>query len=91
MIKSFRCGETEDLYRGHSGKRFKAFERVARRKLRMLDAATKLMDLKSPGSQLEALIGDRKGHHSIRINDQWRVCFVWKDGDAYGVEIVDFH
>jgi proteic killer suppression protein len=57
----------------------------------MLDAATTLADLKSPGSQLEALGGNRSGQHSIRINEQWRLCFVWKDGDAYAVEIADYH
>lgn len=91
MIKTFRCEETEKLHQGHSSKRFKAFEKVARRKLKMLDAATQSRDLKSPGNQFEALKDDRLGQHSIRINEQWRICFEWKDGDAYGVEIVDFH
>jgi proteic killer suppression protein len=91
VIKAFRCDETERLYEGHRSRRFQAVESVARRKLRMLDAATKLVDLKSPGGQLEALDGNRAGQHSIRINDQWRLCFEWKDGDAYAVEIVDYH
>ena len=72
--------------------RFKSFERVALRKLRQLDAATELRDLMSPpGNRLEALRGDRQGQHSIRINDQWRICFVWKNGDAFEVEITDYH
>ncbi|MGH9671198.1 MAG: type II toxin-antitoxin system RelE/ParE family toxin [Terriglobales bacterium] len=73
-------------------KRFRGFERVAQRKLQQLEAAVELRDLSSPpGNRLEALRGDRKGQHSIRINDQWRICFVWRDGDAYDVEIVDYH
>jgi proteic killer suppression protein len=92
MVKSFRCTDTERLNAGYPCKRFRAIEIVARRKLRMIDAAAKLEDLKvPPGNQLEALKGDRKGQHSIRINDQWRVCFEWSDGDAYEVEIVDYH
>ena len=67
-------------------------EQVARRKLRQLDSATELRDLASPpGNRLEALRGDRIGQHSIRINDRWRICFAWRDGDAYDVEIVDYH
>ena len=73
-------------------KRFRAIERVALRKFRQLDAAIELRDLNSPpGNRLEALKGNRAGQHSIRINDQWRICFVWRDGDAYDVEIVDYH
>jgi proteic killer suppression protein len=73
-------------------KRFLRFERVAQRKLRQLDIATELRDLSSPpGNNLEALKGDRRGQHSIRINQQWRICFVWRNGDAYDVEIVDYH
>ncbi|MGH9492212.1 MAG: type II toxin-antitoxin system RelE/ParE family toxin [Terriglobales bacterium] len=65
---------------------------MAQRKLQQLEAAVELRDLSSPpGNRLEALRGDRKGQHSIRINDQWRICFVWRDGDAYDVEIVDYH
>jgi toxin HigB-1 len=73
-------------------RRFGAIERVARRKLRQLDSAAELRDLAAPpGNRLEPLCGNRKGQHSIRINDQWRICFVWRNGDAYEVEIVDYH
>jgi proteic killer suppression protein len=73
-------------------KRFRAFERVAQRKLAQLDAATELRDLAAPpGNRLEALHGDRQGQHSIRINDRWRICFIWREGNAYEVEIVDYH
>ncbi|MFQ5778780.1 MAG: type II toxin-antitoxin system RelE/ParE family toxin [Terriglobia bacterium] len=92
MIRSFRGQETERLYRRERSKRFRAIERVARRKLAMLNAAVQLRDLASPpGNRLEALHGDREGQHSIRINDQWRICFVWREGDAYQVEIADYH
>jgi len=92
VIKSFRSRETEQLHSRERVKRFLAFERVAQRKLRQLDIATQLRDLSSPpGNNLEALKDDRKGQHSIRINDQWRICFVWRDGDAFDVEIVDYH
>ena len=92
MIRSFRCKDTERLFQRESVRRFKAIEGVARRKLEMIDAAQNLQDLKvPPGNRLEALKGDRKGQHSIRINDQWRVCFVWTDGAAEHVEIVDYH
>ena len=92
MIKSFRSKETERLHARQHVKRFRAFERVAQRKLRQLDIATKLGDLVAPpGNRLEALHGNREEQHSIRINDQWRICFVWRDGDAYNVEIVDYH
>ena len=92
MIKSFRSRETEQLHDRQRVKRFRAFERVAQRKLRQLDIAIELRDLRSPpGNSLEALKGDRQGQHSIRINEQWRICFVWRGGDAYDVEIVDYH
>ena len=72
--------------------RFRAIERVAQRKLRQLDSTSELRDLAAPpGNRLEALRGDRAGQHSIRINDQWRICFVWRNGDAYNVEIADYH
>ena len=92
MIKSFRSKDAERVHGGERVKRFQAFEQSARRKLRMLDAATELRDLAAPpGNRLEGLRGDRQSQHSIRINDQWRVCFVWRNGDAYDVEIVDYH
>lgn len=92
MIQSFRSKDTEDLFRYQRASRFRAFERVALRKLLQLHAATELTVLASPpGNQLEALRGDRKGQHSIRINQQWRICFAWNNGHAYNVEIVDYH
>jgi len=92
MIRSFRSKETEVLFADSEVPRFRAFERIARRKLLYLHRARSLQDLMvPPGNRLEALRGDRKGQHSIRINAQWRVCFVWKNGDAYDVEIVDYH
>jgi len=92
MIRSFRCRDTQKLADDGRIRRFAAIERAARRKLEMLSAAANLDDLKSPpGNRLEALKGDRSGQHSIRINDQWRVCFRWDAGDAYDVEIVDYH
>jgi proteic killer suppression protein len=91
VIQSFRSKETERLNRRERVKRFRPFERVALRKLRQLDAATELRDLASPpGNHLEALRGDRDGQHSIRINDQWRICFRWRAGNAHDVEIVDY-
>ena len=92
MIRSFRCKDTERLFQRESVRRFKAIESAARRKLDMLEAAHALRDLSvPPGNRLEALKGERRGQHSIRVNDQWRVCFVWKDGGAEQVEIVDYH
>ena len=92
VIQSFGSKETEELFNYRHSKRFRAIERVALRKLLQLHAATELHVLTSPpGNQLEALRGDREGQHSIRINDQWRVCFVWRDGHCYDVEIVDYH
>ena len=92
MIRTFRCGETEELFHYHHTRRFRAFERVALRKLLQIHAATELQVLASPpGNHLEALRGDRKGQHSIRINEQWRISFVWREGHAYNVEIVDYH
>jgi proteic killer suppression protein len=92
VIESFRSKETEELLHYHHSKRFRSFERVALRKLLQLRAATELRVLASPpGNQLEALRGDRKGQHSIRINEQWRICFVWRDGHVQDVEIVDYH
>jgi proteic killer suppression protein len=92
MIRSFRSEESEALFHDIDVPRFQSFERVARRKLLYLHRARSLQDLKAPpGNRLEALKGDRSGQHSIRINDQWRICFVWRQGDAYDVEIVDYH
>lgn len=92
MIRSFRSRETEQLHSRESVKRFRNVERVALRKLRQLDAAERLSDLVSPpGNRLEALRGDRKGQYSIRINEQWRICFIWREGDAWEVEITDYH
>ena len=92
MIRSFRSKETEKLFRRQQSRGFGNIGMVARRKLRMLDDADRLGDLAAvPGNRLEALGGDRTGQHSIRINDQWRVCFVWRDGEAEQVEIVDYH
>ncbi len=93
MIKSFRDKETEKIFsRRISTKLAQDIQRIARKKLVMLDAATQLNDLRTPpGNRLEALKRDRKGQHSIRINDQWRICFKWRDGDAYDAEITDYH
>lgn len=92
MIHSFACPETEALFQSQVVPRFRNIERVARRKLLQLHAATQLASLRvPPGNQLEALKGNRKGQHSIRINDQWRVCFIWREDGAHQVEIVDYH
>lgn len=92
MIKSFADKDTEALFNGHRVRRLKAILGSARRKLELLAAAATLTFLRaSPGNRLEALSGKRKGQYSIRVNVQWRVCFVWRKGDAYGVEIVDYH
>jgi proteic killer suppression protein len=92
MIKSFRCADTEALFSDQAVARFRAIERSARRKLLYLHQARTLQDLRAPpGNRLEALKADRKDQYSIRINDQWRICFRWFDGNAYEVEIVDYH
>jgi proteic killer suppression protein len=91
MIRSFADKDTEALNQRKHVRRFQAFERVALRKLVILNAATTLADLKGPGFQLEALKPPRKGQHSIRINDRYRLCFIWKNGDAFSVEITDYH
>ncbi len=92
MIRSFRSKDAERLHARQRVKRFRAIERVAQRKLRQLDIAAELRDLAAPpGNHLEALRGDRQGQHSIRINDQWRICLVWREGNAYDVEIVDYY
>jgi proteic killer suppression protein len=91
MIRSFADRDTERLFGNQRAQRFRAIERQARRKLLQLNAAGQLADLRvPPGNRLEALAGDRKGQHSIRINDQWRICFRWDDG-AHDVEIADYH
>lgn len=92
MIRSFKCSSTQALFEGQTAARFANFRAVAERKLQMLHRAVIVDDLRvPPGNSLEALTGDRKGQYSIRINDQWRVCFVWTEGDAANVEIVDYH
>ena len=93
MIKSFRDKETEKIFNRHLSKKLPQYiQPLARRKLVILDSATELDTLRvPPGNKLEALKGDRKGQHSIRINDQWRICFKWRTGDAYDVEIADYH
>jgi toxin HigB-1 len=91
MIQSFACAETEALFHYQRSRRFRAFERVALRKLLQLHAATELRVLASPpGNQLQALRGNRKGQHSLRIKGQWRICFVWSDGHCHDVEVVDY-
>ncbi len=93
MIRSFKSKETQKLfYRERCPKLPPRLQRTARRKLLMVDAAKDLNDLKiPPGNQLEKMKGNRRGMYSIRINDQWRICFEWKSGDAYNVEITDYH
>ncbi len=92
MIKSFKCAHTEALARGHAVRRFAGIAKVARRKLRQIEIAGQLDDLRiPPGNHLEALKGNRSGQYSMRINDQWRVCFQWTDAGAENVEIVDYH
>lgn len=92
MIESFRCKETQALFEGKHPRRFRAIEAVAVRKLTLLAAARTLEFLRSPpGNRLEALKGDRAGQYSIRINDQWRVCFAWSEHGPADVEIVDYH
>ena len=92
MIRSFKGRDTARLFDDEPVARFRAIERQARRKLLYLHRARTIQDLiVPPGNRLEALRGGRKGQHSIRINDQWRICFRWKDGDAHDVEIVDYH
>lgn len=92
MIIDFKCKETEALFHGKRTARFANIASVAVRKLQQLNAAVELVFLRvPPGNRLEALSGDREGQHSIRINSQWRVCFVWRAGNACAVEIVDYH
>ena len=93
MIKSFADKHTEALFHGAAcHRKWRQFARTAKRKLNMVNAALQLSDLKAPpNNKLEKLKGDRKGQHSIRINDQYRVCFIWKTGHAQNVEIIDYH
>ena len=93
MIRDFADKEAEKIWEGTPSRRLPGeIQKVARRKLRMLNNASSLDDLGiPPANRLEALKGDRKGQHSIRINDQWRICSRWQDGDAHGVEILDYH
>lgn len=92
MIRSFRCRDTQKLFEDRTVLRFRAIERIARRKLLLLHAAARLEDLRvPPGNRLEALKGDRAGQFSIRINDQWRICFQWSETEVTHVEIVDYH
>ena len=92
MIKSFRCSKTKALYTKGYSSRFSSVQDVALEQLEVLNAAHRLNDLKTPpGNHLEKLHGDREGRYSIRINKQWRICFTWYKGNAWGVEIVDYH
>lgn len=93
MIESFKCKETEKIFNRRFSKKLPTdIQRVALRKLRMLNRSLSMRDLRvPPANRLEALSGERKGQHSIRINQQWRICFEWKRGNAYNVEIVDYH
>ena len=92
MIQSFRCKHTQALYEGGNPRQFRSFKSIAVRKLTQMDAAQTLEFLRSPpGNQLEPLRGNRKGQHSIRINEQFRICFVWTKAGPIDVEIVDYH
>ena len=93
MIRSFRDKETEKVFRRTRTRKFSLeLQRIAQRKLDLIDAADEINDLQTPpGNRLEKLSGEGKSQYSIRINDQWRICFKWQDGDAYEVEIVDYH
>jgi toxin HigB-1 len=93
MIKSFKCKETNKIWFGKFSRKFPAtIQRIARRKLIHIDSAIDLLDLKvPPGNRLHLLSGNREGQHSISINEQWRICFIWQNANAYNVEIVDYH
>ena len=92
MIKSFACKDTEKLFMDEQVRRFQSFERQARRRLMVLHASPNLEALMlNPSNKLHALKGDRKGQYAIRINSQWRVCFKWNEGNAYDVQIIDYH
>ncbi len=92
MIRSYRSNDAAALYAGLAvSKRLRAIAKQALRKIQQLDSATSLSDLSIPGNRIEKLSGDRSGQYSIRINGQWRICFHWKNGDAYDVEVTDYH
>ena len=92
MIRSFASRDTEELFNGRSPRKFRSLQAQAERKLQIIDSAKDLNDLRvPPGNRLEKLSGDRRGQHSIRINDQWRICFQWRNDGAWDVEIVDYH
>ena len=93
MVRSFRDKDTERIWQRERSRKFSSdLQRLALRKLIMVDAVESLQDLRAPpGNRLEKLLGDREGQHSIRINDQWRICFTWRDGDAHDVEVTDYH
>lgn len=92
MIRSFANAQTEQVFNRRHSRQYKAFERVAFRKLRQIHRVSTVEELfLPPGNRLESLKGNRKGQWSLRINDQWRICFTWRNGDAYEVEIVDYH
>jgi len=92
MIRSFRCKATQKLYEGEPSRKFQGIRRQAELRLDRLDQAVTLQDLAAfRGNRLESLHGDRRGQHSIRINDQWRICFVWREDGPHDVEIVDYH
>lgn len=93
MIQSFACAETEKIFNGELSRRFPPnIQRTARRKLLQLNAAVSVRDMRvPPGNRLEQLKGNHSGQHSVRVNDQWRICFRWQGSDAHDVEIVDYH
>lgn len=92
MIRTIRCDETDRLWRKGKSRRFAAIARIAQRKLDQMDANVAIEDIRAPpGNRLEKLKGDLAGRWSIRINDRWRICFRWQDGDAWDVEIIDYH
>jgi proteic killer suppression protein len=92
MIKNFKCKDTEKLFNDFNVKKFRSISKIARIKLELLNATVSLNSLRiPPGNRLEQLKGDRIGQHSISINDQWRICFIWRDEDVYDVEIADYH
>ena len=91
MIRSFHDTETEKVFRGEHSKKLASVEKVALRKLIQINRARETRDLAIPGNRLESLEGDRKGQYSIRVNDQYRICFEWKGQDAWNVELVDYH